>query len=140
MTRWLVDTGPLVAYIDAGDPHHTAVAGCLDAFKGQLYTTAAVVTVSMHLVEEDEDGPAALADLLITSRTVIAGGIDARHLQDAARLMKKYRDTPMDYADATLTLLAEELSLTDILTLDRRGFSTYRLPTGRGFSMVRLAG
>ena len=138
MTRWLVDTGPLVAYIDAGDPRHLAVAGCLNAFKGQLHTTAAVVTESMHFVEEDEDGPGALADFLVASRTVVAGGIDARHLQDAARLMKKYRDTPMDYADATLVLLAAELSVTDILTLDRRGFSTYRVPTGRGFTLVRI--
>jgi len=138
VTRWLVDTGPLVAYIDAGDPNHQAVAECLDAFSGQLHTTAAVVTESMHLVEEAEDGPGALADFLIASRTVIAGGIDARHLQDAAGLMRKYRDTPMDYADATLVLLAAELSLTDILTLDRRGFRTYRLPNGRGFSVIRI--
>jgi predicted nucleic acid-binding protein len=32
----------------------------------------------------------------------------------------------MDYADATLVLLAEDLGASEILTLDRRGFSTYR--------------
>jgi predicted nucleic acid-binding protein len=51
--------------------------------------------------------------------------------------MKKYRDTPMDDADATLVLPAADLSVADILTLDRRGFSTYRPPNGRAF---RLAG
>jgi hypothetical protein len=44
----------------------------------------------------------------------------------------------MDYADATLVLLAGELSGADILTLDRRGFSTYRLPNGRAFRLVQL--
>jgi hypothetical protein len=52
--------------------------------------------------------------------------------------MKKYRDTPMDDADATLVLLAADLSVADILTLDRRGFSTYRLPNGRAFRLVGL--
>lgn len=50
--------------------------------------------------------------------------------------MKQYRDTPMDFADATLVLLAEELGLLDILTLDRRGFSTYRIGRGRAFRLV----
>mgnify|MGYP003519719854 CR=1 FL=1 len=33
----------------------------------------------------------------------------------------------MDYADATLVLLAEALNVNEILTLDRRGFSAYRI-------------
>jgi hypothetical protein len=60
-----------------------------------------------------------------------------RQWHPVVRLMKKYRDTPMDDADATLVLLAADLSVADILTLDRRGFSTYRPPNGRAF---RLAG
>jgi predicted nucleic acid-binding protein len=38
--------------------------------------------------------------------------------------LEKYSDTPMDYADATLVLLAEALEVHEVLTLDRRGFST----------------
>ena len=54
----------------------------------------------------------------------------------AARLMAKYADTPMDYADATLVLLAEELGVTDVATLDTRGFSTYRTAKGKAFRLV----
>lgn len=42
----------------------------------------------------------------------------------------------MDFADATLVLLAEALSVNEILTLDRRGFSTYRTRTRRGFRLA----
>ena len=42
----------------------------------------------------------------------------------------------MDFADATLVLLADELAVTEIVTLDRRGFSTYRTPKGKGFRLV----
>jgi predicted nucleic acid-binding protein len=54
----------------------------------------------------------------------------------AAELMHKYRDTPMDFADATLVLLADRAGTTDILTLDRRGFSTYRTGKGRAFRLA----
>ena len=50
--------------------------------------------------------------------------------------MKKYRDTPMDFADATLVLLAEQVSVLDMLTLDRRGFLTYRTAGGKAFRLV----
>jgi predicted nucleic acid-binding protein len=40
--------------------------------------------------------------------------------------MRKYGDVPMDYADATLVQLAEELGSNVVFTLDRRGFRTYR--------------
>jgi uncharacterized protein len=45
-------------------------------------------------------------------------------------------DTPMDFADATLVALAEQLGLSDILTLDCRGFSTYKTSKGKRFRLV----
>jgi hypothetical protein len=50
--------------------------------------------------------------------------------------MKKYADLPMDFADATLVLLADELGTGDILTLDQRGFRTYRFRGSRRFNLV----
>jgi predicted nucleic acid-binding protein len=57
-------------------------------------------------------------------------------LHAAAELMERFSDTPMDYADASLVLLAEALAVRDILTLDRRGFSTYRTWRRHAFSLV----
>ena len=42
----------------------------------------------------------------------------------------------MDFADATLVRAAEQLGIVEVLTLDRRGFSTYRMSKGRGFRLV----
>ena len=41
--------------------------------------------------------------------------------------MAKYADLPMDFADATLVVLAELLGTTTVFTLDRRDFGIYRL-------------
>lgn len=41
-------------------------------------------------------------------------------------LMEKYADAPMDFADASLLVLAERLRVSRIFTLDRRGFAVFR--------------
>ena len=45
-----------------------------------------------------------------------------QQLLAAVSLIEKYADTPMDFADATLVLLSDEVATTRIVTLDRRGF------------------
>jgi hypothetical protein len=44
----------------------------------------------------------------------------------------KYRDIPMDYADATLVSLAEDLAIHPIVTFDRH-FDIYRLSSKKSF-------
>lgn len=136
MNFWLLDTGPLVAYLDAADPAHERVCARLDEFTGQLATTAAVITEGMYFVGELPSGPRLLAEFVAASRMQVADLAQATDLRRAAALMEKYSDTPMDYADATLILLAERLKVEEILTLDRRGFSTYRTPAGEGLRQV----
>jgi len=124
---WLLDTGPLVAYLDAKDPAHAEVAACLGGFSGQLSTTSAVITEAMYFVSVSASGPGLLADFVTASNMQVYDFAQPKALREAATLMAKYANVPMDYADATLVLLAEYLGLEDILTLDRRGFSTYRM-------------
>jgi predicted nucleic acid-binding protein len=50
--------------------------------------------------------------------------------------MAKYRDLPMDDADATLVALAEEIQTDNVFTLDRRGFSTYRMHGRKAFHLI----
>lgn len=135
---WLVDTGPFIAYFNRSDPMHGAVASCLDKFSGQLVTTGAVVTEVMYFLADAPDGPISFAELLLASGTRIAQ-LRPADIVAAAELMHHYSDTPMDFADATLVLLAEESGVTDLLTLDRRGFVTYRTRKNKGFRLVLTA-
>lgn len=136
MSVWLLDTGPLVAYLDAADRQHAEVADVVDAFPGSLVTSGAVITEAMYFVSATPSGPTLLAEFVAASGTRIYDLAQAAELRAAAKLMERYADTPMDYADATLVLLAEALEVGDVLTLDRRGFSTYRTPSRRGFRLV----
>jgi predicted nucleic acid-binding protein len=133
---WLLDAGPLVAYLDARDPAHTAVASCLDEFTGQLATTSAVITEAMHFISGSQAGPIVLAEFVAATGTRVYDLSQSNELLQAALLMQKYGDTPMDFADATLVLLAEGLNVHQILTLDRRGFSTYRTRRRKHLKLV----
>jgi predicted nucleic acid-binding protein len=136
VNTWLIDTGPLVAYIDRADPMHEAVAGVLEPFAGQLVTTSAVVTEAMYFLGGSKGGPIALAELLLNAGARVEESTQPEQLIEAGQMMDKYADTPMDFADATLVLAAETLRVLEILTLDRRGFSTYRTTKGKAFRQV----
>jgi predicted nucleic acid-binding protein len=133
---WLIDTGPVVAFLDSGDSAHSAVAERLDGFTGRLATTSAVITEVMHLVAVNREGPRLLAEFVSATGTEVYDLCRPPELHEAASLMEKYADTPMDFADATLVLLAEGLNVHEILTLDRRGFSTYRTRQRRHLQLV----
>jgi predicted nucleic acid-binding protein len=134
-----VDTGPLVAYVDRRDRAHQAVAAVLEPFTGQLITTSAVITESMYFLSDVSGGPLALAELITAASTLIVDLVEPEALREAARLMEKYRDTPMDFADATLVIASDRVAVTDVLTLDRRGFSTYRTAKRRPFRIIECS-
>lgn len=52
--------------------------------------------------------------------------------------MQKYRDLPMDLADASLVILAEELGSGQILSVDYRDVNTYRWKNTEPFQ-IKLA-
>ena len=140
MRVWLLDTGPLVAVLNRRDPQHQRCVAALAAFSGTLVTTGAVVTEAMHFVGGQPGGSEALAGLLDDAQVDIRDCFAPGELHAAGKLMKKYADCPMDFADATLVMLAEETGFDHILTLDGRGFRTYRFRGTKRFALVLAEG
>lgn len=136
MKTWLLDTGPLVAWLDAADEWHERVAAALAPFRGRLSTTGVVIAETMHFLGPAPGGPASLGEFLRTSRTAVFDFCQPDSVAAAAGLMSKYADTPMEFADATLVLLADALEVRDVLTLDFRGFTVFRDGRGRPFRSV----
>jgi hypothetical protein len=136
VNTWLIDTGPLVAYLDSSEVEHGQVGEIMDGFTGMLATTAAVVTEAMHFVGHARYGAVAVSEFISHSGMQVYGMCESADIQAASELMQRHADTPMEFADATLVLLAERLAVSDILTLDRRGFNTYRLSSGSPFNPV----
>lgn len=136
MDAWLLDTGPIVAFLDDTDAAHRMVVRAFEGFTGRFVTTDAVIVEAMHLVSRSLAGPGLLIDFLFSSQAAIHSSISADDLLRAGELMTKYADVPMDFADATLVLLATRLRIAAVCTLDRRGFRTYRSGNRKAFDLV----
>ena len=124
----LTDAGPLVALVDEGEPDHDACVACLPNLSGPMVTTWPVFTEAMYLLGEAGgwNAQASLWGVLQQGDLEIAFQGPDDHERMRA-LMHKYRDRPMDLADASLVRLAEERRLRDIFTLDEKDFRTYRI-------------
>ena len=124
--RALADTGALLACLDRDDPWH---GRCRDAFghlRLPLSTSGAVLTELFHLLGDNpRDVEAAWA--FIRSGAVTVLPISDPDLPDLDGLMRKYRDRPMDFADATLVHLAQRESFATVFTIDHDDFEAYRV-------------
>lgn len=134
MQSVLLDTGPFVALLDGDDPFHATCREAFETLEVPLVTTEAVLTETLHLLGTIRAQDLALQFLIRGAATLVP--TDAEALVAVRGLMKKYADTPMDYADATLVHLAHELGTQTVMTLDQRGFRTYRLPGRRAFTIL----
>ena len=135
MRAVLVDAGPLVAVLDHDDPHHEACVAALKTIRDPLVTVWPAVTEAMYLVGFSWERQRALWEMLETEilRLLPLDRGDAPRMR---ALMDKYKDLPMDLADAALVRVAERDMLHRVFTLDRRHFGVYRPSGRRGFSFL----
>jgi predicted nucleic acid-binding protein len=131
----LLDTGPIVALLDAADTWHERCVEVWRTIGTRCITTEAVVTEASHLVQRGR-APAALPLEFLIAAQVPVLGLDVANRRYAARLMRRFTDLPMDYADATLVALGDALQIGSVFTIDRRGFAVYRLANGRAFRIL----
>ncbi len=131
----LLDTGPLVSLLDRSQRRHDDCAAFFQAWEGAVVTTEAVLTEATHLLGRVPGGREACLDFILEGGAQLAPP-SLPSLRRARELVATYDDLPMDYADATLVVLAEELRCSLVFTLDRRGFETYRFGRRRHFKLV----
>jgi predicted nucleic acid-binding protein len=128
----LADAGPLVALIDSDEADHAVCVRALARLSRPLVTTWPAFTEAMYLLGRVAGwhGQDRLWQLVRQGDLLIECP-DASMTLQATALMSRYRDAPMDLADATLVAFAEARGLRRIFTLDRH-FATYQL-TDRTF-------
>jgi uncharacterized protein len=125
MPTVLVDAGPLVALIDRTDQYHQRCAAALATIRDPLVTVWPAFTEAMYLLRYSAHDQRALWDM------TNAGGVKFADLglndcPGMRELMWKYRDLPMDLADAALVRVAERDNLRRVFTIDRQDFEIYR--------------
>jgi predicted nucleic acid-binding protein len=131
----LLDTGPFVALVDRSEGRHDQCVAVLEGWTGAVVTTEAVLAETLYLVGPQWRGQKAALEFILRGAFQLVPSSHAS-LQRVAALMERYRNVPMDFADATLVALGEELDTDRVFTLDRRGFSTYRMNRRKPFRVI----
>jgi predicted nucleic acid-binding protein len=134
MNSILLDTGALVALLDRSEAAHKRCVGFFSSFRGSMYTTEPVLTETLYLLGPSVKNQKICIEFFLKGGATLAPQSPAS-LARAAVLMEKYHDVPMDFADTTLVVLAEETGIHEVFTLDLRGFQTYRIHGKKSFTI-----
>ena len=132
----LCDAGVLLCLVDRTQPQHKAYRDAVMRLASPLLTTWSCLTEAMYLAlhrggwkMQKQLGQLLLDNLLVTYE------IQERDYNRLFELMEKYQDRPMDLADASLVLAAEQTGARKILTLDS-DFLFYRISNQDTFDIV----
>lgn len=132
----IVDTGPLVALLIPDDDQHSRCVRVLPGLRLPLVTSVSVLTEAMHFLYRERGwaGQQALFRLIGTGKLHVRS-IEADSMERIEALMRRYGDSPMDFADASLVALAEETRVRQIFTIDSH-FAAYRGADRKAFQLV----
>ena len=122
----LLDTGFLLAVIDADDSLHAAGAEAIAAEPDALLPDVVLPELAYLILREL--GYSILTQFLrsVANEELVLVRSTARDLERAAEILEKYSDNRVDFVDCAIVAMAERLNLTKVLTVDRRHFTILR--------------
>ena len=121
----LIDAGPLIALFDRDDKYHTSIVEFIKNTNYRFISTTAVLTETMYMLDFNTVVQLNFLEWIM-KEGVIIHEIKQSNIKRIIDLTKKYSDRPMDFADATLVIAAEERGIRQIISIDS-DFDIYRL-------------
>ncbi|QSE98020.1 type II toxin-antitoxin system VapC family toxin [Fulvivirga lutea] len=124
MTSTLIDAGPLIALFDKSDAFHSRAINFLKEYEGYLITTWPIITEASHMLDFSHKAQLNLLEW------IDRGGLQMfelgqNHVRRLIALTNKFNDVPMDLADASLIVAAEQLKIKQVASIDS-DFYIYR--------------
>lgn len=120
----LIDTGPLVAFLNRRDRFHRWATAQLAEVAAPVVTCEAVLWEACFLLRQFTGGSQAVLELVSRGLVRVGFRLD-ENVGPVAKLLAKYESVPMSLADACLVRMAEQYPDSGVLTLDR-DFRVYR--------------
>ncbi len=123
----ILDTGPLLAALDAADPHHERCAKLIETSNEDLLVPTLVLSELDYWCHERLSADVWLQFL----SDLLAGAYRAENPTDADltrchKLQSTYADLSLGVVDASVLALVERLDEPKLATLDHRHFATVR--------------
>lgn len=117
MPAAIADTGPIVAYFDRAEKHHSWVVNQIHKLDTPLLICEPVLSEIMFLLNRFPEAQKALFDLIENGAFSLAFSIK-ENIVPLKTLMNKYSDIPMSLADACVVRMAESYKNHKVFTLD----------------------
>jgi predicted nucleic acid-binding protein len=124
VTAVLLDTGPLVAFLNARDRYHGWSAGVLEEVEAPVFSCEAVLSEACFLLRNARGGREAVLKLVERGLLQVPFRLEAESAP-VRRLLARYAEVPMSLADACLVRMSEQTPESVVVTLDR-DFRIYR--------------
>lgn len=134
MTPVLLETGCIVALLDRSAAHHDQCVEVVSALDAPLITCEAVIAESCYLLRQLRGAASAVLENVDNGVFLIPYRLTG-NAADVMKLMRKYADVPMDFADACLVDMAGDYQTGRILTLDS-DFRVFRWGKNRPFELL----
>jgi predicted nucleic acid-binding protein len=121
----LLDTGPIVAFLNRRDRHHRWAVETLATVRAPLLTCEAVLSEAAYLLRRLTGGPGKALELV--TRGVVSPSFRLEAEAPAVKkLLGRYGDVPMDLADACLVRMTELHGDCVLITIDSEFRDVYR--------------
>jgi predicted nucleic acid-binding protein len=123
--RVACDTGPILALINRRDQFHQSCTEAVQTVPFPMFTVWPVIVEAYYLIQR-YGGPAEVVLHWIQARHLRVMELRQADIQRIRHLTRKYRELPMDLADAALVAACEREKVRRVFTLDRKDFLIYR--------------
>jgi predicted nucleic acid-binding protein len=133
MSQAIMDSGPLVAWFSKRDLHHQWATRIIDGLPNGPLVCEAVLAEVCHLVGKEGVPAAAVLKLVERNDLLLVSLIG--EISAVRALMERYKDAPMDFADACVVRLAELNPGTAVCTTDRH-FNFFRKSSGETIPLL----
>ncbi len=130
----LLDTGPLVAFVNRRDRHHNWAKQTWNQVDIPLLTCEAVITETCFLLQTTYSGYDTVLSMIEDEILQIPFQF-SQEVSRVKELLTRYQSVPMSLADACLVRMAELYSELSVLTLDS-DFNIYRKNRDRPIATI----
>jgi predicted nucleic acid-binding protein len=127
MSRAIMDSGPLVAWFAKRDSHHEWATRVIDELPVGALVCEAVLAEVCHLVAK-EGVPAATVLKLVEQNDLVLVSL-VGEVSAIRALIERYREAPMDFADACVVRMADLNANAVVCTTDGH-FRFFRKSSG----------
>jgi len=133
MRKVILDAGPLVAWFCPRDEHFSWARRVFTQLAPGSLVCEAVLTEVCHLVLKEGVSQARVVESVASGRLIPVSL--SSELPSIANLLKRYADSPMDFADACVLRLAELQPQAAVCTVDSQ-FRFFRKNASEAVSLV----